>query len=103
MKEKSGKSKPTEIRVCNVVHQLKGPGFSLTVPAISATSTSPDGVEEEFIFEGNITHDEIASSVFRGFGLSAIPPFTIQKGPDKRVTWYIDKLEAFPTQMLLRR
>jgi len=91
MGDKRGKSKPTEITLCNVVHHVKAPGFSVTVQGVSATTGRPDGGEEEFIFSGDFTRNEVVRNLFNHLGFSGTPPYKIRKAPGKTVTSYIKK------------
>ena len=94
MGDKSDHTKPTEIKLCNVVHHLKAPGFSITVEGVSATAGRPDGGEEEFIFGGDFTDNEVVRNLFNSLGLSGNPPYRIRKAPGKTVTSYIKKTDV---------
>jgi hypothetical protein len=91
MGDKSDESKPTEIKLCNVIHHLKAPGFTITVEGVSATTGRPDGGEEEFIFGGDFTDNEVVTNLFNSLGMSGNPPYRIRKAPEKTITSYIKK------------
>jgi hypothetical protein len=91
MDDKSHESRTTEIKLCNVVHHLKAPGFSVTVEGVSATTERSDGGEEEFIFSGDFTYDEIVRNLFNHLGISGTPPHKIRKAPGKTITSYVKK------------